>query len=213
MKPGIEPASSWTLCWVLNPVSHNENCTILFLNLYSSHMVGLEICQTHGILFFSLTLSCECSSPCPTPVASLIPAQTSYVSLSIISKTLPLTLCAFILYWFSECPLARRLTVPFLELMSWPPLVTAQNNINSPQFLSFKRKHIYLIKEKKIEWPSCLLCHSCAAIHRYKFSILPEFTWSGIRFWVLAGLVTFIQSVGIYWSTTMCYVLFKSRGI
>ena len=24
-KPGIEPTSSWTLCWVLNPLSHNGN--------------------------------------------------------------------------------------------------------------------------------------------------------------------------------------------
>ena len=32
MRPGIEPASSWCLCWVLNPLSHNGNST--FLNFY-----------------------------------------------------------------------------------------------------------------------------------------------------------------------------------
>ena len=25
MRPGIEPASPWILCWVLNPLSHSEN--------------------------------------------------------------------------------------------------------------------------------------------------------------------------------------------
>ena len=26
-RPGIEPASSWTLCWFLNPLNHNRNST------------------------------------------------------------------------------------------------------------------------------------------------------------------------------------------
>ena len=29
MWPGMEPESSWTLCWVLNPLSHNGNSLIL----------------------------------------------------------------------------------------------------------------------------------------------------------------------------------------
>ena len=30
-RPGIEPASSWTLCQVLNPLSHNENPRVKLL--------------------------------------------------------------------------------------------------------------------------------------------------------------------------------------
>ena len=30
-RPGIEPASSQTLCWVLNPLSHNGNSIFAFL--------------------------------------------------------------------------------------------------------------------------------------------------------------------------------------
>ena len=30
IKAGIEPASSWTLCWVLNLMSHNRNCNLGF---------------------------------------------------------------------------------------------------------------------------------------------------------------------------------------
>ena len=35
-KPGIEPASSWTLCWVLNPLSHNRNSHsfLFFFNFF-----------------------------------------------------------------------------------------------------------------------------------------------------------------------------------
>ena len=34
MRPGIKPASSWTLCWVLNPLSHSRNSFILLFNLF-----------------------------------------------------------------------------------------------------------------------------------------------------------------------------------
>ena len=30
IKAGIEPESSWTLCWVLNLMSHNRNCNLGF---------------------------------------------------------------------------------------------------------------------------------------------------------------------------------------
>ena len=40
MRPGIEPASSWTLCQVLNPPSHNRNSPYLF-KLY------ILICQIY----------------------------------------------------------------------------------------------------------------------------------------------------------------------
>ena len=32
VKPGIEPASSWILCWVLNALSYNGNSSVPFLN-------------------------------------------------------------------------------------------------------------------------------------------------------------------------------------
>ena len=34
-RPGIKPASSQTLCWVLNPLSHNENSLRQFSNPFS----------------------------------------------------------------------------------------------------------------------------------------------------------------------------------
>ena len=30
-SPGIEPESSWTLCWVLNPLSHSGNSSTVLL--------------------------------------------------------------------------------------------------------------------------------------------------------------------------------------
>ena len=45
----------------------SSSSLILFPYLYSSHMVRLEIAQTHKILFFfSPPPYCQCSSPCPT---------------------------------------------------------------------------------------------------------------------------------------------------
>ena len=29
-RPGIKPTSSWTLCWVRNPLSHNRNSTLSY---------------------------------------------------------------------------------------------------------------------------------------------------------------------------------------
>ena len=35
MRPGVEPTSSWTLCQVLNPVSHNRSSPFLVLDLHN----------------------------------------------------------------------------------------------------------------------------------------------------------------------------------
>ena len=50
VQPGIEPKSSRTLCWVLNPMSHNEDSPFLFLkipdiHLFSSSSASLDTLQ------------------------------------------------------------------------------------------------------------------------------------------------------------------------
>ena len=41
VRPGIKPASSWRLCWVLNPLSHNGNSTFVFFNLCATPLGGV----------------------------------------------------------------------------------------------------------------------------------------------------------------------------
>lgn len=42
--PGIEPASSWTLCLVLSSLSHNSNSQNFFLRLSNTLLCGWSIC-------------------------------------------------------------------------------------------------------------------------------------------------------------------------
>ena len=42
----VEPASSWTLCWVLNPLSHNGNSLLCFFFFFSNK---LKVCGHPGL--------------------------------------------------------------------------------------------------------------------------------------------------------------------
>ena len=55
-KPGIEPESSQTLCWVLNPLSHNGNSSALFLELLDK-TIFLKIMETIICKFFEWEVS------------------------------------------------------------------------------------------------------------------------------------------------------------
>ena len=57
-RPGIKPASSQTLCWVLNPLSPNMNCHFKWEEIYFSHLSGGL--GTHRNFF----------PPCPEPALS-----------------------------------------------------------------------------------------------------------------------------------------------
>ena len=64
--------------------------------------------------------------------------------------------------------------VPFPELMSRPPLVAAQNNINSPNFFSsFKKEYIYLIKKKKKK--SDLVAYSTTVVQPFIGTDFPSY--------------------------------------
>ena len=47
-RPRMEPASSWALCWLLNPPSHNENSPLPFLKSSSSMILHPETKSAGG---------------------------------------------------------------------------------------------------------------------------------------------------------------------
>ena len=53
-RSGIHPASSWMLCWVLNPLSPNRNSEAFFSLVYFVEISNSHFCLTH--LFFSWLL-------------------------------------------------------------------------------------------------------------------------------------------------------------
>ena len=158
--------------------------------------------------------------PMPHPFASLTPAQIPCVglgSMSLLEPALadPSTLkrLPLLVVWMSS----KQTMVPFPELMSRPPLVAAQNNINSPNFFSsFKKECIYLIKKKK---KSDLVAYSTTVVQPLIGTDFPSYQnppRDEVRCWVSAGLATFIQSVSqqIFTDQLSCiYILFKFQGI
>ena len=65
MRPGIEPASSWILCWILNPLSHNRNSLKLgfkcmVISYRCRKKMALHECVWLGeCCFFSSSVDCS----------------------------------------------------------------------------------------------------------------------------------------------------------
>ena len=51
-RPGIEPTSSWTLCWVLNATSHNGNSSHSFLFGSTPSSRGCDFTHTIDLFCF-----------------------------------------------------------------------------------------------------------------------------------------------------------------
>ena len=80
-KPGIEPAFSWTLFWVLNPLSHNGNYFLLFVSLANCSVCKCEWTQTsffYSRAFQQLILS-------PRTVMAHTEISTRWLSLQAVS--------------------------------------------------------------------------------------------------------------------------------
>ena len=47
-RPGVKSTSSWTLCWVLNPLSHNRNSGCIFFFSLRNESLGPDHIQVEG---------------------------------------------------------------------------------------------------------------------------------------------------------------------
>ena len=63
-RPGLEPTSSWILCWILNPLSHNKNSSKqYFLSTiyailkvqrfkYPLYFLSCSVCKVQQLVFY-----------------------------------------------------------------------------------------------------------------------------------------------------------------